>query len=161
MNTRIMLMISSVFLLIGGVFLGAYIWVSRPDPLTLQDNNAKIVAKGKQIYTENCAVCHGANLQGQPNWTVENAEGKLPAPPHDPSGHTWHHGDKILFELTKFGAKKLLGPDYKTDMPVFSKILSDEDIVAALSYIKSTWPDDMRKRHDLLNATIRQQEAQK
>ena len=29
--------------------------------------------------------------------------------------------------------------------------LSDEDIVAVLSYIKSTWPDRIRARHDEIN----------
>ncbi len=156
-----LLVASSAVLLIGGVFAGAYIWSKGPPPITLQANNPKVVAAGKIIYSNNCAACHGVNLEGQANWQDRNTQGKLPAPPHDPSGHTWHHGDKLLFELTKTGPQRILGKDYKTDMPVYEDILSDKDIIAALSYIKSTWPQDMRKRHDLLNQSLRQQEAQK
>ena len=29
--------------------------------------------------------------------------------------------------------------------------LSDEEIVAALSFIKSRWPEDMQRQHDLIN----------
>jgi len=161
LNARMLLVASSAVLLIGGVFAGAYIWTQGASPIVLKDRDASVVAAGKIIYTNNCAACHGANLEGQANWQDRNEQGKLPAPPHDRSGHTWHHGDKLLFELTKIGPKKILGDDYKTDMPVYEGILSDADIIAALSYIKSTWPEDIRKRHDLLNQSLRQQEAQK
>jgi S-disulfanyl-L-cysteine oxidoreductase SoxD len=36
-------------------------------------------------------------------------------------------------------------------MPAFETVLSDDDIIAVLSYIKSRWPDDMQNRHDKLN----------
>ena len=26
------------------------------------------IAKGQQLYAESCAACHGANLEGQPDW---------------------------------------------------------------------------------------------
>ena len=29
--------------------------------------------------------------------------GRMPAPPHDASGHTWHHRDDVLFRLVKEG----------------------------------------------------------
>ena len=41
------------------------------------------------------------------------------------------------------------------DMPAFGESLSDHTIVAALSYIKSTWPDAIRERHDRMNADAR------
>ncbi len=161
MNMKNLLVASSAILLIAGVGMGIFIYLKRPSSPSLQSYNATIVAQGKQVYLESCAACHGVDLKGQANWTDRNAEGKLPAPPHDPSGHTWHHGDKILFDLTKIGPAKILGGDYKTDMPGFEGMLSDEEIIAALSYIKSTWPKEMQKRHDLLNESLRQQEAQK
>jgi mono/diheme cytochrome c family protein len=54
----------------------------------------------------------------------------------------------MLFKMTKFGPAVLIGGDYKTDMPGFKDILSDAEIIAVLSYIKSTWPEDIRRRHD-------------
>lgn len=156
-----LLVASSAILLIAGVGMGIFIYLKPPTSISLQPYNATIVAQGKQIYLESCASCHGVDLKGQANWTDRNAEGKLPAPPHDPSGHTWHHGDSILFDLTKRGPAKIIGADYKTDMPGFEGILGDDEIIAALSYIKSTWPQEIQKRHDLLNESLRQQEAQK
>lgn len=107
-----------------------------------------VVAQGKSVYRTYCAGCHGANLEGQPNWHVRDAMGYLPAPPHDETGHTWHHRDQLLFDLTKYGPKHLTGDDYKTRMPAFENILSDDDIIAVLSYIKSTWPDEVIQIHN-------------
>ena len=95
-----------------------------------------------------CAACHGINLQGAPNWHRRNAAGYLPAPPHDETGHTWHHRDQLLFDLTKYGPQVVAGSGYKTHMPAFEGILSDEEIVAVLSYIKSTWPQKIIHIHN-------------
>ena len=43
---------------------------------------------GAQLYAENCASCHGANLEGQADWRSPGPDGRLPAPPHDETGHT-------------------------------------------------------------------------
>ena len=102
--------------------------------------------------------CHGENLQGEPghpNWRKRKPNGRLPAPPHDGSGHTWHHVDKQLFELTKYGPAALAGGGYESDMPGYGDSLSDDEIIAVLSYIKSRWPEDVRQRHDLLNGRQR------
>ncbi len=107
-----------------------------------------VVAQGKIVYGAYCAGCHGVKLEGQPNWHVRDAMGYLPAPPHDETGHTWHHRDQLLFDLTKYGPKHLTGDDYKTRMPAFENILSDDDIIAVLSYIKSTWPDEVIQIHN-------------
>jgi mono/diheme cytochrome c family protein len=101
-------------------------------------------AAGHRIYSENCAKCHGARLEGQPDWMRRNADGRLPAPPHDDSGHTWHHSDKQLFTITKFGLQAI-SPGYESDMPAFETVLSDEQIVQVFDYIKSTWPERARK----------------
>ncbi|MCF6344824.1 MAG: cytochrome c [Devosiaceae bacterium] len=116
-------------------------------------NNAKIVALGKDIYQNNCASCHGVNLEGEANWKNPNENGLLPAPPHDESGHTWHHTDKLLFDIVKVGLGKAANlPDYETNMPIYENVLNDEEIIAILSYIKSTWPKEIQQRHDSLNA---------
>jgi hypothetical protein len=63
----------------------------------------------KKIYDLQCAKCHGANLEGQPNWQKRLANGRLPAPPHDATGHAWHHADKVLAGITKNGLKPYAG----------------------------------------------------
>lgn len=139
----------------GGVALiGAALFVSaqslaEDDRSVLLDRNADVVALGATVYQENCASCHGDNLEGQPDWRLPGEDGRLPAPPHDPSGHTWHHDGETLFQLTKYGVGALINdPDYASNMPIYDGVLSDDEIIAVLSYIKSTWPDDIRARHD-------------
>lgn len=68
--------------------------------LRLADAAAK-VARGKEVYAVSCAACHGANREGQANWRSRKQDGRMPAPPHDDSGHTWHHPDEILFGITR------------------------------------------------------------
>lgn len=125
---------------------------AKPGALFFPENR-KIVALGKAVYKTHCASCHGVNLEGQPNWRRPKPDGRLRAPPHTERGHTWHHTDDVLFTLTKYGAGKLLGnPKYKTDMPIYKDILSDKEIIAVLSFIKSTWPKNIREHHDQRNA---------
>ena len=101
---------------------------------------------GRKLYDENCAACHGVELEGQANWRARDSNGLLPAPPHDETGHTWHHSDQQLFEITKRGTAALVGSNYQTAMGPFAEVLSDEEIWAVLAYIKSRWPEYIRAR---------------
>ena len=114
----------------------------------------EIVAQGQEIYVQHCAACHGANLEGQPNWRERDANGYLPAPPHDETGHTWHHPDAQLIEITKLGTEAVVGGNYRSNMMGFGDVLNDAEIVAVLAYIKSTWPRRIIERHDELNAAF-------
>lgn len=133
----------------------AFLFLSSESGSTslLKSGDAAVTARGQQIYAENCAACHGANLQGQPNWRSPDDDGLLPAPPHDETGHTWHHTEKLLFELTKNGLAATAGlKDHKTRMPVYDGVLSDDDIIAVLSFIKSRWPENIQRRHTEMSA---------
>jgi mono/diheme cytochrome c family protein len=102
---------------------------------------------GEKLYAQHCASCHGANLEGQPDWRKRLANGRFPAPPHDASGHTWHHPDEVLFAVTKHGLVPPYAPaGYESDMPAFGGKLSDQEIRAVLAYIESRWSPEVRKR---------------
>ncbi|PWC69827.1 hypothetical protein TSH58_14735 [Azospirillum sp. TSH58] len=105
------------------------------------------VAQGKAVYAEQCASCHGTRLEGQPEWQSRKPDGRLRAPPHDASGHTWHHPDADLFKITKQGVVEFAPPGYESDMPAFGGVLSDAEIWAVLAFIKSSWPEEIRLRH--------------
>lgn len=108
---------------------------SRADP-----RDAAKVALGAKVYAQHCAACHGAKLEGQPDWRRRQANGRLPAPPHDEGGHTWHHPDHAIFAITKNGLVPPNAPkDYESDMPAFGGKLSDEEIWAVLAYLKTHW----------------------
>jgi mono/diheme cytochrome c family protein len=108
------------------------------DPRANPRDGAK-VALGARVYAQHCAVCHGAKLEGQPNWRRPLANGRMPAPPHGESGHTWHHTDALLFGITKNGIAPYASPGYESDMPAFGGKLSDDEIWAVLAFIKSRW----------------------
>lgn len=119
----------------------------------LRPDDPQVTARGETLYRAHCASCHGARLEGQPRWRERDATGRLPAPPHDASGHTWHHPDDLLFRITKFGvAKASQLQDYDSAMPAFDGVLGDADIVAVLSWIKAQWPRGIRKQQDEVNA---------
>ena len=117
----------------------------------LHPSDSRVVSQGSLIYKQYCASCHGRNLEGERNWRSRLPDGTLPAPPHDETGHTWHHSDKLLFDITKKGTEKIVGGNYKSKMPGFEKVLTDSQIVAVLSYIKSRWSENVRRRHDQIN----------
>ncbi len=126
---------------------------SKPQGL-LRADDPEVVALGRAIYEQRCAACHGARLEGQPDWRIRDAAGLLPAPPHDASGHTWHHPDAVLFDITKHGVAKAANlKDYRSAMPAFEGSLTDAQIVAVLSWIKAQWPQEIRKQQEAVNAT--------
>ncbi len=117
----------------------------RADP-----TDARVVAEGEAVYLTHCASCHGTQLQGQPSWQEALVDGGYPAPPHDGSGHTWRHSDRQLFEATKFGGGFSAAPGSVSHMPAFENVLSDDEIWAALAFVKSRWPAELQARQRLL-----------
>lgn len=114
------------------------------------------IAAGATLYQEHCAACHGVNLEGQPDWRTPNADGTLPAPPHDETGHTWHHGDDMLFNYTYLGGQKALEAmgvrGFTSAMPGFAGVLSPDEVWDILGYIRSTWPESAQEVQASKNA---------
>jgi len=119
--------------------------------ISLMPDNSETITIGKDIYLQECASCHGENLAGQANWRQRDGKGYMPAPPHNKNGHTWHHSDNSLFMMTKYGIEKIIGKKYPNNMPAYENMLSDDEIIAVLSYIKSTWPTYIQLQHDQIS----------
>jgi len=152
MPGRMVLIISIVVGLSGSALLWLFATASDGGPTGHADiSDRSTVTLGAAVYREHCAACHGQRLEGQPNWRTRFPDGRLPAPPHDATGHTWHHPDQHLFDITKYGTAALVGGDYKTDMAGFGDRLSDRQIWAVLAYIKSQWPEEIRHRQARMN----------
>lgn len=129
------------------VGVGGVVYKQFGDKSGIADpKDIKQVALGSTVYAKACAECHGANLEGEPNWQVPKEDGGLPAPPHDSSGHTWHHGDALLFKYTKHGGASIVPKGFNSGMPGFADSLSDEEIWAVLAFIKSGWSEKELKR---------------
>nr|WP_247716866.1 cytochrome c [Gymnodinialimonas ceratoperidinii] len=107
------------------------------------------IENGRALYATQCAACHGAELQGQPDWQTPGSDGVLPAPPHDRTGHTWHHDNQLLFDYVNLGGaaalerRGVLG--FNSGMMGFGDVLSEAEIWDILAYIRSTWPQDVQE----------------
>ena len=145
---------TSVFISLGFIW-----WTVDEAPASgMNIKDAAVVEQGRILYARECAVCHGKNLEGQvPDWRSRLPDGSIPAPPHDETGHTWHHPDQQLFEVTKLGRKDASGGAIESNMPAFADKLTDSEIWAVLSFIKSQWPDRVTRRHDMINERMERQ----
>jgi len=129
----------------------ALIWTWRAAGGGADPKDPRQVARGATLYAAHCASCHGKNLEGQPDWRQPLPGGGFPAPPHDASGHTWHHDDQLLFDYTKAGGQALVPQGFRSNMPGFAGTLGDAEIWAILAYIKSTWPAPILARQEEIN----------
>ncbi|MCA1493422.1 cytochrome c [Ensifer sp. NBAIM29] len=142
MSARTVLLSALGIAAAGSVLIGAWPWLAAR--IANGDASTGTIALGKTLYAKHCAACHGPNLEGQRDWKSPLPSGRMPAPPHDASGHTWHHSDGMLFRITKEGPAAVVGGGYQSDMPAFGKVMSDKEIRAVVAFIKSTWPEQER-----------------
>ncbi len=112
-------------------------------------------ARGGALYAEHCAACHGGALEGQPDWQVPGPDGLLPAPPHDGSGHTWHHPTPMLLAYIRDGGAETLArmgvTGVPSAMPGFGDILSEPEILDILAHIRRSWPEPLRGHQDSIS----------
>jgi len=101
--------------------------------------DAGLVATGQPLYETHCAACHGIAGEGTADWRTVNPDGTYNPPPHDDSGHTWHHGDEQLISLIADGSGL---PTSR--MPAYGDVLDRDEIAAILEYIKTWWGPDER-----------------
>lgn len=96
------------------------------------------VERGALVFQQNCAACHGKQAEGAPNWQKTGPDGKYPAPPLNGSGHGWHHPLRILFQVIKNGS-----PGAQGNMPAWKEKLSEDEMVAAIAWFQSRWPEEI------------------
>jgi mono/diheme cytochrome c family protein len=94
------------------------------------------VERGAALYEINCGSCHGGASGG----TVRD----IP-PPHNASGHTWHHQDCLLTKIILDGFEDPDAPEDKPKMPAFKGQLTDEEVAAILTHIKTWWTEEQRQ----------------
>lgn len=92
----------------------------------VEDNSAKMLAEGKEVYEANCAGCHG--IKGDGKGPVGAA---LNPPPRDFITHAYKYGvrDEDLYKVITSGVPG-------TGMPPWKGTISDEQIHAVLKYIR-------------------------
>lgn len=137
--------------LAGAALIAWNFWPAPPCAAILPAEGAALI-RGQKVYAERCATCHGADLEGEtPDWQSRKPDGSLPAPPHDSAGHTWHHPDSVLMTIIRDGGAAVAPQGFVSKMPGLAGIVADEDLTAALAYIKSTWPSEIQARQIALS----------
>ena len=112
--------------------------VSAHNHFPITTDSKLMIERGKIAYEKNCVSCHMINLAGAENWKGMDEDGHRKAPPLNGTGHTWHHDDKTLHAIIKYGLAKLV-KNYDGKMMGFGDKLSDKDIDIVLAYMKSDW----------------------
>ena len=116
------------------------------------------LALGEQVYRTSCASCHGLNGEGQfPDAPMQpDITGRIGAPPHDDTGHTWHHPDDLLYEIIRDGG--MGDPDMFYTMPAMGELLTDEEVIAVVEYIRTMWTEEQRRIQAQRTLANRQQD---
>ena len=101
--------------------------------------SAEAVTLGREVFTQNCAVCHGAQAQGlAEDWREKLDDGSFPPPPLNGSAHAWHHPQEILLRVIDYGGEAMGGK-----MPAFIDVLDQPEKEAAIAYFQSFWSDEI------------------
>ncbi len=132
----------NVWRAIAAAWLGVVV-MTQADAATPLD--PALVAEGHAIYDRQCASCHGPNGEGAPDWQRRNAEGELPAPAHDPQGHTWKHSDAMLYRIVREGWRDPFNKTPRLTMPAFRDILSPHETRAVITFLKTLWTPEQRR----------------
>ena len=106
---------------------------------------ASPIEPGRAIYQQACASCHGDSGGGAAQWQEVDANGELPAPPHDSSGHTWKHSDSMLYRLVQQGWRDPFNKTRRLTMPAFQGQLSRQETMAVIDYLKTLWTPEQRR----------------
>ena len=103
---------------------------------------------GAAVYQARCAACHGARGEGAADWTRPGPGGVYPPPPHDSTGHTWHHADGLLYRIVARGTAAAIGDTLRAaryGMPAFDSVLPPREIHAVITYLKTGWTPAQRR----------------
>ena len=92
--------------------------------------------KGKAVFSAHCAICHGVEAAGTPDWRKPMADGRYPPPPLNGTAHGWHHPLTALRRQINRGGAKFGGW-----MPALGDSLTDEQVDEVIAYVQSLWPD--------------------
>jgi cytochrome c5 len=63
----------------------------------------EVMARGARVFQENCAICHGPEAQGHPDWQTP---GVAAAPPLNGTGNEWKRKHSELVMVIKAGVKR-------------------------------------------------------
>lgn len=133
-------LMAAVMLTVMGVLVGCQDSTSSADKKvvkTMRSIDSAQVARGKALFAQHCARCHGDMAQGDPQWRTRNADGTFPPPPLNGTGHAWHHPHVWLKEMIRDGSAP------QGNMPAWGSTLNDQQMEDLIAWFQSLWPDEV------------------
>lgn len=117
---------------------------------TIQD---PVLRAGEADYQKYCAHCHSYEGQGQAVSAPGDTErlGMRVVPPLDATGNAWRYADQLLLLLVRNGVQNPLD---HYPMPPWGGVLTDEQIMGVLSYIKLWWTEEQRQHQADVTANL-------
>lgn len=138
------IVVTLVLLFTGGLFLDSHsgwfdknVYAPYQSSAQLESFQPKsgaqaVLARGKGIYESVCGICHGSDGLGKPGQ----------APPLAGSEWVMAKGVKRLLHIPLAGvagAIQVGGKDWNMNMAAMGAALSDDDLAAVLTYVRSSW----------------------
>ena len=114
-----------------------------------RNRDATQIARGGELYQQNCAQCHGVDAEGAPNWHQPAADGKYPPPALNGTAHAWHHPLAALKHTIRNGTQAIGG-----NMPAHGDKLSEQDIEDVIAWFQNKWPDELYQAWARNNARV-------
>jgi mono/diheme cytochrome c family protein len=105
----------------------------------------EVMARGARVFQENCAICHGPEAQGHPDWQTP---GVAAAPPLNGTGNEWKRKHSELVMVIKAGVKR----KNEQIMPAWAGRLSEQEIDDVITWFQALWPTDVYDRWRKANA---------
>lgn len=102
--------------------------------------------QGVRLYQENCAICHGPEAQGHPDWQNPSVTA---APPLNGTGNDWKRRKQEMIAVIKNGAKRNGEPV----MPAWKGRLTDREIEDIISWYQALWPPEVYERWRKVNVS--------
>jgi cytochrome c oxidase cbb3-type subunit 3 len=90
------------------------------ETLWQMSRNETILAQGARVYAVNCAVCHGANLEGGIGQALNDGEWR------------WGHDPMDIHSVVEFGS-----PDPMAGMQAWGRQLGPRQVAAVVAYVLS------------------------
>lgn len=105
------------------------------------------VERGRVLFAQYCAVCHGDAAQGTSDWKKTDADGNYPPPPLNGTAHAWHHPTEVLTRTIANGGVPLGGV-----MPAFGDVLDNQAALDTIAFFQDFWPDEVYERWQAIDS---------
>ncbi|MFQ5759373.1 MAG: c-type cytochrome [Acidiferrobacterales bacterium] len=128
--------------------------IQKAQPPAARERDFAKVMRGRKLFTQNCASCHGSQAEGTPQWSTPGTDGRYPPPPLNGTAHTWHHPTPVLKRTIREGTIAIGGK-----MPPWGGKLSDKDMEAIIAWFQSLWPDEIYDTWARMDAEVRNNQA--